>query len=50
VPASFTPAEWPVQSIANYSAVLGYVLGLLAFWFAGVAARTSGNTRATFRN
>lgn len=50
VPASFLPAAWdPGRQIVNYSAVLGYVLGLLLFWLSGYVARRPRNTGATFR-
>jgi hypothetical protein len=50
VPASFAPEPWiPAQQTVNYLAVLGYVLGLGLFWFSGLAAQKSGNSRATFR-
>jgi len=50
VPASFSPPAWDVgQHLVNYFAVLGYVLGLGLFWFAGLIAQPRGNARATFR-
>lgn len=50
VPASFAPDAWEWgQQIVNYAAVLGYVLGLLVFWFSGQMSRSQGNARATFR-
>ena len=50
VPASFAPEAWILaQQTINYSAVLGYVLGLGLFWASGLAAKESGNARATFR-
>ena len=50
VPASFAPDAWEWgQQIVNYAAVLGYVLGLLVFWFSGLMSRSQGNARATFR-
>jgi hypothetical protein len=49
VPASFAPPAWALgQHLANYSAVLGYVLGLALFWFAGLIAQPRGDARATF--
>lgn len=50
VPASFAPESWdPVRLAVNYVAVLGYVLGLLLFWFSGRTARPPGNAPATLR-
>ncbi len=50
IPASFAPEAWvPAQQTVNYLAVLGYVLGLGLFWVSGLAAKKSGNARATFR-
>ena len=50
VPASFSPPSWELgQHLANYSAVLGYVLGLALFWFAGLIAQPRGSTGAIFR-
>lgn len=50
VPASFAPPAWEsTQDLANYSAVLGYVLGLALFWFAGLIAQPRGSADATFR-
>jgi len=50
IPASFAPEAWILaQQTINYSAVLGYVLGLGLFWASGLAAKESGNARATFR-
>jgi hypothetical protein len=50
VPACFAPPAWDLwQHLANYSAVLGYVVGLALFWFAGLIAQPRGHTRATFR-
>ena len=50
VPASFAPPEWALgQHVANYSAGLGYVLGLALFWFAGLIAqprRTTGRNNS----
>lgn len=49
-PASFAPEDWIlVQQTINYSAVLGYVLGLGLFWASGLAAKKTGNARATLR-
>ncbi|MET4135227.1 hypothetical protein [Pseudarthrobacter sp. PvP090] len=34
LPAALTPPSWAdAQHFVNYAAVLGYVLGLVAFWF-----------------
>jgi len=50
VPASFAPEVWSaVRQLVNFSAVIGYVLGLLAFWFSGRIPRRRGNAPATFR-
>jgi len=50
VPASFAPDPWdPARMLVNYVAVLGYVLGLLIFWFSGQIAGPPHNTPATFR-
>jgi hypothetical protein len=50
VPASFAPPAWAFgQHLANYSAGLGYVLGLALFWFAGLIAQPRGTTGATIR-
>jgi hypothetical protein len=50
IPMSFTPESWgQARLIVNYAAVLGYVLGLLIFWFSGQIARPPNNTPATFR-
>jgi hypothetical protein len=50
VPASFAPPEWALgQHVANYSAGLGYVLGLAMFWFAGLIAQPRRNPGATIR-
>jgi hypothetical protein len=50
VPACFAPPAWHVgQHLANYSAVLGYVLGLALFWCAGLIAHPRGNAGTTFR-
>ncbi|MGO4806273.1 hypothetical protein AB4089_14210 [Arthrobacter sp. 2MCAF15] len=49
-PASFAPEDWILaQQTINYSAVLGYVLGLGLFWASGLAAKKTGNARATLR-
>jgi hypothetical protein len=49
VPASFAPPAWALgQHLVNYSAVLGYILGLGLFWFAGQIAAKAGNDDATF--
>ncbi|MEC5181929.1 hypothetical protein [Arthrobacter sp. CG_A4] len=48
IPASFAPPEWALgQHVINYSAVLGYVLGLALFWFSGLNDSKSGNAHAT---
>jgi hypothetical protein len=50
VPASFSPDGWdPARLLVNYLAVLGYVLGLLAFWLSGHRPRPRGNAPTTFR-
>lgn len=50
VPASFAPDSWAAaRLLVNHAAVLGYVLGLLAFWFSGQSARPPDNAPATFR-
>jgi hypothetical protein len=50
VPASFAPPEWALgQHVANYSAGLGYVLGLALFWFAGLIAQPRRTPGATIR-
>lgn len=50
VPASFAPDAWdPARMLINYAAVLGYVLGLLIFWFSGQIAGPPYNAPATFR-
>lgn len=47
MPVSFTPAEWAAgRQIVNYSAVLGYVLGLALFWFSGLIAQPPHSPRA----
>lgn len=49
-PAALAPSSWAgAQHFVNYAAVLGYVLGLVAFWFSGLIANPSGNARATLR-
>ncbi|MET3920178.1 hypothetical protein [Arthrobacter sp. UYEF20] len=48
IPASFAPPDWALgQHVVNYSAVLGYVLGLALFWFSGLIASKSGTANAT---
>lgn len=50
IPASFTPEAWfGARLVVNYAAVLGYVLGLLMFWFSGQISRPPDNAPATFR-
>ncbi|NUU31252.1 hypothetical protein [Arthrobacter sp. C9C5] len=49
VPVSFAPESWDLPRLfVNYLAVLGYVLGLLAFWLSGQSGRPPRNTPATF--
>lgn len=49
IPVSFAPESWDLPRLfVNYLAVLGYVLGLLAFWFSGQSGRPPRNTPATF--
>ncbi|WCI09790.1 hypothetical protein PJ267_10125 [Arthrobacter sp. OVS8] len=48
-PVSLAPASWAGGlRFVNYAAVLGYVGGLVVFWFSGLIANTSGNAKATF--
>jgi hypothetical protein len=48
-PVSLAPATWADGfRFVNYAAVLGYVGGLAVFWFSGLIANTSGNTKTTF--
>ena len=50
LPAALTPPGWAgAQDFVNYAAALGYVLGLVAFWFSGLIASPAGNARATLR-
>ncbi|MDQ0754092.1 hypothetical protein [Arthrobacter sp. B3I4] len=50
VPASFLPGAWDAgRQIINFSAVLGYVLGLLLFWLSGYVARRTHNAPTTLR-
>ena len=50
LPAALAPSGWAVaQHFINFSAALGYVLGLVVFWFSGLIASPSGNARATLR-
>ena len=50
IPAAFVPPAWLLgQHVVNYSAVLGYVLGLALFWFAGLIAHAQGSPGATLR-
>ena len=50
-PVSLAPASWAGGlRFVNYAAVLGYVGGLVVFWFSGLIASTSGNAKATFSN
>ncbi len=40
LPVSLAPDEWDLaQHVVNYAAVLGYVLGLVLFWFSGLIAQ-----------
>ncbi|MDP9983419.1 hypothetical protein J2W14_002840 [Pseudarthrobacter oxydans] len=50
LPAALTPSSWAgAQHFVNYAAALGYVVGLVVFWFSGLIASPSGNARATLR-
>ena len=50
LPAVLAPSSWAgAQHFINFAAALGYVLGLVAFWFSGLIAKPSGNARATLR-
>lgn len=50
VPASFAPDAWDgARMTVNYLAVLGYVLGLLFFWFSGRISQPPDNAPATLR-
>ena len=50
LPAALAPSSWAgAQHFLNYAAALGYVLGLVTFWFSGLIANPSGNARATLR-
>lgn len=50
LPAALTPPSWAAaQHFVNYAAALGYVLGLVAFWFSGLIASPPGNAKATLR-
>jgi hypothetical protein len=47
-PASFAPDSWAgAQHLINYSAAMGYVVGLAVFWFSGLISGSSGNAKAT---
>ena len=47
---ALTPPSWVgTQHFVNYAAALGYVLGLVVFWFSGLIAGPPGNARATLR-
>ncbi|MCB5290945.1 hypothetical protein [Arthrobacter sp. SO3] len=49
-PASFAPETWGgAQHFVNYSAALGYVVGLVVFWFSGLISNKSSNGNATLR-
>ena len=48
LPASLAPDDWDLaQHVLNYAAVLGYVLGLVLFWFSGLIAQAPRNLPAT---
>ena len=50
LPVSLAPAAWAGGlRFVNYAAVLGYVGGLVLFWFSGLIAAPSGNAKATLR-
>lgn len=50
LPASLAPPDWALgQHLINYSAALGYVLGLALFWFAGLIAQPRRRAGDTFR-
>lgn len=50
LPAALTPSSWAgAQHFVNYAAALGYVMGLVVFWFSGLIASPPGNTGATLR-
>lgn len=50
LPAALTPPSWAsAQHFVNYAAALGYVVGLVVFWFSGLIASPPGNARATLR-
>jgi hypothetical protein len=50
LPAALTPSSWAgAQHFVNYAAALGYVVGLIVFWFSGLIASPSGNARTTLR-
>lgn len=50
LPAALTPSGWAgAEHFVNYAAALGYVFGLILFWFSGLIASPSGNARATLR-
>ena len=50
LPAALAPSSWAgARHFVNYAAALGYVLGLVAFWFSGLIANPSGNARASLR-
>jgi hypothetical protein len=50
LPAALTPSSWAgAQHFVNYAAALGYVVGLIVFWFSGLITSPSGNARATLR-
>ncbi|MET1065201.1 MAG: hypothetical protein ABWX85_09555 [Arthrobacter sp.] len=48
-PVSLAPAGWAdALRFVNYAAVLGYVGGLVAFWFSGLIGSPSGIGKETF--
>jgi hypothetical protein len=50
LPVSLAPPAWADGlRFVNYAAVLGYVAGLVAFWFSGLISDPSGNAEATLR-
>ena len=50
LPVSLAPAGWAGGlHFVNYAAVLGYVVGLVVFWFSGLISNPSGNAKATLR-
>lgn len=50
LPAALMPSSWAgAEHFVNYAAALGYVVGLVVFWFSGLIASPPGNARATLR-